>query len=135
MTKLNLVLATAMATIIGLGTIGNPTYAKQVGQLDELTIRYGQINQTYAVKKDSNVQQAVINLSKDNGSAWITCYMKSCQTGNTVGSVSLQRGSRVIFSTTDASANKSYKLGLTKTYNTGGGSVSILHGTWSPDAY
>lgn len=47
------------------------------------------------------------------------------------GGCTVQRGKRAVFANT-GSAGYAYKLGLKKTNNTGGGSVTIK-GSWSPD--
>jgi len=72
---------------------------------------------------------AVVNLSNDTGTAWITANMKNSE-GAYRGGTTLQRGTRKTFSAVNAQTGYQYKLGLSKTNNTGGGTVTIK-GTWS----
>ncbi|MDR1567803.1 MAG: hypothetical protein LBS33_03915 [Streptococcaceae bacterium] len=48
------------------------------------------------------------------------------------GGTEVQRGKRAEFATPNAQGGYYYRLGLRKTNNTGGGSVTIK-GSWSPD--
>lgn len=59
--------------------------------------------------------------------------MKNNNGGGSYGAVALQRGTRASMSTVGAEQNKKYRLNMRKTYNTGGGQVTIVSGTWSPD--
>ncbi len=80
--------------------------------------------------KETTSSQAVLNLSNDTGSAWITGQLRNSD-GVSRGVVNVQRGKRETFSTSAQSGHK-YRMGLKKTNNTGGGSVTIK-GSWSPD--
>ena len=124
-----------MAATITLSLAGTviPTYAKSVGKFSNFTVTYsGGEKFTEPVSKWKNGGNGVVNLSNDTGTAWITANMKNSD-GVYRGGCTLQRGTRKVFPNTGL-ANYKYKLGLSKTNDTGGGSVTIK-GTWSPDEY
>lgn len=105
--------------------------ARQVGSFSNFTVTYsGGEKFTSYLFKETTSSKAVLNLSNDTGSAWITGTVRNSEDGYR-GDVTLQRGTRETFSTTAKSGYK-YKMGLRKTNNTGGGSVTIK-GSWSPD--
>lgn len=120
----------AIATISSIGAIG--ASARQVGQFDNFTVTYsGNEKFTSYLTKAVTGRKGVVNLENDSGSAWITATMRNSD-GAYRGGVNLQRGTRKTFATTNAQAGYMYRLGLRKTNNTGGGSVTIK-GSWSPD--
>lgn len=123
------VLAMALVLSLAAGTV--PTYAKAVGTFSNFTVTYsGGEKFTREVSKYKDGGNGVVNMNKDSGTAWITANMKNLN-GVYRGGCTLQRGTRKTFPTT-GSAGYLYKLGLSKTNNTGGGTVTI-NGSWSPD--
>ena len=123
------VLATALALSIIAGTM--PTYGKSVGIFSNFTVTYsGGEKFTKAVSKYKDGGNGVVNMNNDSGAAWITANMKNSD-GVYRGGCTLQRGTRKTFPNT-GKAGYMYKLGLSKTNNTGGGRVT-MNGSWSPD--
>ncbi len=133
MKYLNKLLVLAMAGTIGMGSSGLIASARNIGCLDNYTVYYSQDTLTEPVQKTSSKQETVVNLRPDGGEAWITFRMKNNNGGGSYGAVALQRGTRASMSTVGAEQNKKYRLNMRKTYNTGGGQVTIVSGTWSPD--
>ena len=128
--KLKKVLLAATITLSLAGTV-IPAYAKSVGTFSNFTVTYsGGEKFTPYVSKWKDGGNGVVNLTNDTGTAWITANMKNSD-GVYRGGCTLQRGTRKVFPNTGL-ANHSYKLGLSKINNTGGGSVTIK-GSWSPD--
>lgn len=114
-----------------LGGLTIPASARQIGEFSNFTVTYsGSEKYTGFLKKETTSTKAVINLSNDTGTAWITAQVRNSD-GASRGVVNVQRGKRQEFETT-AKNGYIYRLGLKKTNNTGGGSVTIK-GSWSPD--
>lgn len=130
---LNKMLVLTMAGVISFGSFGSTASARNFGDLDGYTVYYDKNTFSSKVKKTTDNQETVINLKNDSGCAWITFRMKNKNGGGTYGAVALQRGTRASMSTSGAESGEKYKLGMSKTYNTGGGEVTIVEGTWSPD--
>lgn len=133
MKLLNKMLVLTMAGVVSFGSFGSTAAARNIGDLDGYTVYYGKTTLTTKVKKTTSKQETVVNLRNDSGCAWITFRMKNKNGGGNYGAVALQRGTRASMSTAGAEKDESYKLGMSKTYNTGGGEVTIVEGTWSPD--
>lgn len=122
----------AMATISSAGVVASS--ARQIGEFENFKVTYsGNEKFTDYLTKAATGRDGVVNLSNDTGTAWITATMKNSD-GVYRGGVTLQRGTRETFATTNAQGGYLYRLGLKKTNNTGGGSVTIK-GSWSPDTY
>lgn len=132
--KIKKILASVMA-VATLSTAGAITAsAREIGEFEDFTVTYsGNEKFTSYLTKAVTDRDGVVNLSNDTGSAWITATMKNSN-GVYRGGVTLQRGTRETFATLNALAGYLYRLGLRKTNNTGGGSVTIT-GSWSPDEY
>lgn len=127
-----LITALAIATLTSAGTVS--IYARQVGEFENFKVTYkGNEKFTNYLTKAVTGRKGVVNLSNDTGTAWITANMKNSN-GAYRGGTTLQRGTRSTFNTPNAKADYKYHLGLKKTNNTGGGSVTIK-GSWSPDQY
>lgn len=123
------VLVVGMTLTVVVSTI--PTYAREIGTFQNFTVKYsGGKKFTSFLSKSSNGGNGVVNLSNDTGTAWITAQMKNSE-GAYRGGCTLQRGTRKVFSNT-GKAGYVYRLGMRKTNNTGGGTVTIK-GSWSPD--
>lgn len=120
--------AISIAMVAPSGTIVN---ARNIGNLNNTTCTYDNWTSSSAITKVYDNEQAVVNLSSDSGSAWIKCRMVD-KNNNVAGSVCLQRGTRVSFDVI-GKKNSAYKLSMKKLYNTGGGKVTIINGSWSPD--
>lgn len=133
MKKTNIVLSIAMTVAIEIGSFGNMTFAKNIGELDGLVVKCSSWTWTDALIKTTNKQEAVVNLNNDGGYAWLTCKVYNGKKNKKVGSVCLQRGTRAAFSTSGAEKNKSYRLALQKTYDNVTSKVQIIDGSWSPD--
>lgn len=135
MIKKNLLLVGALSLGI-LGSAGNTVSADEISTFANDAQKFTNFNVTYSgaekfapysVKKDAS--NAVVNLASDTGTAWITATMKNSE-GAYRGGTNVQRGTRATFPSVNAQVNYKYKLGLRKTNNTGGGSVTIS-GTWA----
>ncbi len=133
MKLLNKMLVLTMAGVVSFGSFGSTASARNIGDLDGYTVYYDKTTLTTKLKKTTAKQETVINLKNDSGSAWITFRMRNANGGGNYGTVALQRGSRAIMCTSGAAKDENYKLGMSKTYDTGGGQVTIVEGTWSPD--
>lgn len=128
--KKALVSVLVIATVSSVGAIN--ASARQIGEFKNFRVTYsGSEKFTDYLTKAVTGRDGVVNLSDDTGTAWITANMKNSD-GVYRGGVTLQRGTRATFATTNAEGGYMYRLGLKKTNNTGGGSVTIT-GSWSPD--
>ncbi len=128
----------ALVSVLAVGVISSASVitasARQIGEFSNFKVTYsGNEKFTDYLLKFTTGLDGVVNLSDDTGTAWITANMKNSN-GVYRGGVTLQRGTRATFATTNAQAGYEYRLGLKKTNNTGGGSVTIC-GSWSPDEY
>lgn len=123
------IVGTTLALTLVAGTV--PAYARNVGYFSNFTVTYsGGEKFTDYVTKSNSGGKGVVNMNDDSGAAWITANMKNSD-GQYRGGCTLQRGTRKTF-TNSGKAYYKYKLGLSKTNNTGGGKVTIK-GSWSPD--
>ena len=108
--------------------------ARRIGYMNKFTVYYGTgVNDekfTDEQPKAVTNRDAVVNLADDSGTAWVTCTVRNSN-NESRGSTNLQRGTRKEFACT-GQAYYNYKLGVRKTYDTGGGKVTI-NGSWSPD--
>lgn len=121
-----------LVCIISLGMlsyVGEVTHAQEVRTFSGFKVTYsgGEKFAPYSLRKSNT--KAVVNLSNDTGTAWITATMKNSD-GAFRGRTKVQRGKRKTFETVNAKVDYKYKLGLRKTNNTGGGKVTIK-GSWS----
>jgi len=124
-----------LVVLLGFVFIGGyQVSAREIGEFSNFKVTYsGGERYTSSLVKAVTKRQGVVNLTNDNGSAWITATMIN-SIGEYRGSTDVQRGKRSTFDTPKAEANYKYRLGLKKTYNTGGGTVTI-RGSWSPDSF
>ncbi|MEG0258411.1 MAG: hypothetical protein RR651_00945 [Lysinibacillus sp.] len=115
---------------------------KDVGRLTNFTVKYsGWTYHNDPVEKradstSSNGSTTIVNLDQETGDAWVDCTIVA--NGGTVrySGGMLQRGDRQPFPyTRHALKNTWFKIGVKKTYNTNGGTVTIQAGRWSPDNY
>jgi len=115
-------------SVIILG-LGNVAYAT-IGEFSNFQVKYsgGERFTGYETKDGTGV--GAVNLSNDTGTAWVTANMRNSG-GAYRGGTQVQRGKRAEFVTTNAEPGYSYRLGLKKTNNTGGGAVTIK-GSWKP---
>lgn len=127
--KLKKVVTVAALGLTLLGTAGGDVLAQQVKSFSGFTVTYsgGEKFAPYSLREDNT--KAVVNLSNDTGTAWISANMRNSDNAFR-GGTEVQRDTRKEFSTVNASVNYSYKLGLSKTNNTGGGEVTIK-GSWA----
>ena len=121
-----------LAGILSLGTIayvGEATHAQDVKTFSGFNVTYSGAEKfaPYSVREADS--KAVVNLSNDTGTAWITATMKNSD-GVYRGGTTVQRGKRATFNAVNAQVNYKYRLGLRKTNNTGGGNVTIK-GSWA----
>ncbi|WP_313538466.1 hypothetical protein [Enterococcus sp.] len=122
--------------VLGLVIIGTASEvnARQIGEFSSFKVNYsGSEKFTGYLTKATTGRNGVVNLSNDTGTAWITANMKNSE-GAYRGGTTLQRGKRAEFKTSNAVAGYKYRMGMRKTNDTGGGSVTIK-GSWSPDSY
>lgn len=120
------------AIVLLLTTLAVPVSAAQnVGTFSNFTVTYSGAEKFTAYRTKCHTNRAgAVNLSNDTGAAWITANMKNSK-GEFRGGTTLKRGTRKTFSSS-GTENYKYRLGLRKTDNTGGGSVTIK-GSWAPD--
>lgn len=129
--KKTLALVLTAATMMSCASI-TASADRQIGNFSNFKVTYsGAEKFTDYLLKYTTGSRGVVNLSDDTGTAWITATMKNSN-GAYRGGVNLQRGTRATFETTNAVAGYNYRLGLRKTNDTGGGTVTIT-GSWSPD--
>lgn len=122
-----------LASLFILSSIGGIFVdARQIGQFSNFEVTYsgGERYTSYLIKQTSK-NTAVVNLSNDSGSAWIAARMVNSE-NKARGYLEVQRGKRGVMTTSGAKPGYSYRLGLKKARNTGGGRV-VIKGSWSPD--
>jgi len=123
-----------LAMIVTVGGITTPVSARGIGEFQNFKVTYsGAEKYTGEVNKSVTGRKGAVNLSQDTGTAWITVNMRNRDLAFR-GGTTVQRGKRATFATPNAQGGFWYKLGMKKTNNTGGGSVTIK-GNWSPDEY
>ncbi|KUF29640.1 MULTISPECIES: hypothetical protein [Lysinibacillus] len=129
MSKFKHVLMVSALSLGFLGAMNGEALAKDPQTFTNFTVTYSGAEKfaPYSVRHSDT--DAIVNLANDSGTAWITATMKN---SNDVyrGGTTLQRGERKTFAAVNAAVNHQYKLGLRKTNDTGGGSVTIS-GSWA----
>ena len=115
-------------SVITLG-LGNTAFAT-IGEFSNFQVKYSGTERFTSFETKEDTGNGAVNLSNDTGTAWITANMRN-SAGDHRGGAKLQRGTRVEFKTPKALPGYTYRLGLKKTNNTGGGVVTIK-GSWKP---
>ncbi|MDR2833330.1 MAG: hypothetical protein LBV67_06425 [Streptococcaceae bacterium] len=128
--KIAKVLLLSSVLLVGATSVG----ARSIGTFSNFSVTYkGGEKFTSYVTKATTGRAGAVNLSNDTGTAWISANMRNSE-GAFRGGTNVQRGKRATFNTPNAQGGYWYRLGMRKTNNTGGGTVTI-RGSWSPDSY
>lgn len=127
--RIRKVLLAGILSIGAMGYVSEEANAQDPKEFKNFKVTYsgGEKFAPYSVRESNT--NAVVNLSNDTGTAWITATMKNSE-GAYRGGTNVQRGKRTTFEAVNAQVNYKYRLGLKKTNNTGGGEVTIK-GSWA----